>query len=72
MMLYENRGRVLPRAHLLDTLWGADVSMTSRTIDTHINRMRDKLGAASAYVETVRGVGYRFLVRGDEGGDDDA
>jgi two-component system phosphate regulon response regulator PhoB len=56
-------GRALPRGTLLDGVWGLDVSITSRTVDTHINRLRDKLGAAAAYIETVRGVGYRFLVR---------
>jgi two-component system phosphate regulon response regulator PhoB len=53
-------GRVLTRDQLLDEVWGADIAVTTRTIDTHLKRLREKLGAASEMIETVRGVGYRF------------
>lgn len=52
-------GRVQSRERLLDEVWG-DVSVTERTVDTHMKRLREKLGPASRYLETVRGVGYRF------------
>lgn len=54
------RGRVQSRERLLDDVWGIDVGVTTRTVDTHVKRLREKLGAAGRYVETVRGVGYRF------------
>jgi two-component system phosphate regulon response regulator PhoB len=44
----------------LDDVWGIDVEVTTRTVDTHVKRLREKLGEAGRYVETVRGVGYRF------------
>ena len=53
-------GRVLTRDLLLEQVWGADISVTARTIDTHLKRLREKLGAAGDLIETVRGVGYRF------------
>jgi two-component system phosphate regulon response regulator PhoB len=53
-------GRVLTREQLLDDVWGTDIAVTTRTIDTHLKRLREKLGAASHLIETVRGVGYRF------------
>jgi two-component system phosphate regulon response regulator PhoB len=47
---------------LLDDVWGASQENMTRTIDTHVKRLREKLGpAVGAYVETVRGVGYRFV-----------
>ncbi|MDG2304161.1 MAG: response regulator [Candidatus Binatia bacterium] len=58
--LMRNPGRVLTREHLLDRVWGSDVVVTTRTIDTHLKRLREKLGAGGELVETVRGVGYRF------------
>lgn len=60
LALYENRARVQTRAGLLDGVWGLDVGITSRTVDTHVKRLRDKLGRAGDYIETVRGIGYRF------------
>lgn len=54
------RGRVLSRDNLLDRVWGADCYVTDRTVDTHIRRLRAKLGGAAQYIETVRGFGYRF------------
>lgn len=57
--LMDRGGRVQNRDQLLDDVWG-DVSVTPRTVDTHVKRLREKLGSAARYVETVRGVGYRF------------
>jgi two-component system phosphate regulon response regulator PhoB len=59
--LFERRNRVQSRAVLLDDVWGASPDNVTRTVDTHVKRLREKLGAAGAYVETVRGVGYRFI-----------
>ena len=54
-------GRVLSRDNLLDRIWGQDCYVTDRTVDTHIRRLREKLGKSAKYIETVRGFGYRFL-----------
>lgn len=62
-LLYElmrARGNVLTREHLMDHVWGYHGDATSRTLDTHVRRLREKLGSEGAYVETVRGVGYRM------------
>jgi two-component system phosphate regulon response regulator PhoB len=61
--LFERRGRVQTREILLSDVWGMNPDLTTRTVDTHVKRLREKLGAAAAYVETVRGVGYRFQDR---------
>ncbi len=53
-------GLVMTRENLLDQVWGSDIAVTTRTIDTHLKRLREKLGEAGALIETVRGVGYRF------------
>ncbi len=58
--LYENRERVQTRGALLEGVWGMEVDITTRTVDTHVKRLRDKLGPAGDYVQTVRGIGYRF------------
>jgi two-component system, OmpR family, phosphate regulon response regulator PhoB len=58
--LMRRPGRVLSREKLLTDVWGDDISVTLRTIDTHMKRLREKLGDASALIDTVRGVGYRF------------
>ncbi len=58
--LLTRRGRVLSRETLLDDVWGHDPGLPTRTVDTHIQRLRKKIGAASAYIETLRGTGYRF------------
>jgi two-component system phosphate regulon response regulator PhoB len=50
----------MTRDFLLEHVWGADISVTARTIDTHLKRLREKLGPAGDLIETVRGVGYRF------------
>jgi two-component system phosphate regulon response regulator PhoB len=54
------RGRVQTRQTLLTDVWGLAADLTTRTVDTHIKRLREKLGPAGQYIETVRGVGYRF------------
>jgi two-component system phosphate regulon response regulator PhoB len=58
--LYDRRNRVQNRTTLLDDVWGIEASITTRTVDTHVKRLREKLGQAGDYIETVRGVGYRF------------
>ena len=58
--LYDRRGRVQSRAVLLDEVWRMSGDVNTRTVDTHVKRLREKLGTAGAYLETVRGVGYRF------------
>jgi two-component system phosphate regulon response regulator PhoB len=58
--LYDRRRRVQTRSALLSDVWGIEADITTRTVDTHVKRLREKLGAAGDYVETVRGVGYRF------------
>lgn len=59
-ILVERRGRVQTREDLLNTVWGYEYAGYGRTVDTHVRRLREKLGAHSDLVETVRGVGYRF------------
>ncbi|MDP2876799.1 MAG: response regulator transcription factor [Holophaga sp.] len=66
VMLYERRNRVQSRASLLEDVWGLQADTETRTVDTHVKRLREKLGAAEAYIETVRGVGYRFAASPDE------
>jgi len=58
--LVRAKGRVLQRERLLDTVWDTDFDGTSRTVDTHMRRLRGKLGIYADWIETVRGVGYRF------------
>ncbi|HXV37043.1 MAG TPA: response regulator [Myxococcota bacterium] len=58
--LMSRPGRVVTRETLLERVWGSNVNVTPRTIDTHLKRLREKLGPAGESVETVRGVGYRF------------
>jgi two-component system phosphate regulon response regulator PhoB len=58
--LYERKNRVQTRETLLGDVWGIEADITTRTVDTHVKRLREKLGSAGAYIETVRGVGYRF------------
>jgi len=59
-LLAERKGRVQSREQLLKDVWGYNSLIDTRTVDTHMRRLRDKLGAAAAYLDTVRGVGYRF------------
>ena len=64
--LYGRRGRVQSRGTLLDEVWESSPENNTRTVDTHIKRLREKLGLAGAYVETVRGIGYRFASSADK------
>ena len=61
LTLYERRNRVQARITLLEDVWGMDAEAETRTVDTHVKRLREKLGKAESYIETVRGVGYRFV-----------
>jgi two-component system phosphate regulon response regulator PhoB len=61
--LLSRRGRVQSREVLLEDVWKMSSDLTTRTVDTHVKRLRQKLGAAGAYIETIRGVGYRFRDR---------
>lgn len=58
--LMEREGRVQGRAHLLQVVWQAQPDIQTRTVDMHVQRLRAKLGGAGAYIDTVRGVGYRL------------
>lgn len=60
--LFKAQGQVLTREKLIDLIQGEDVSVTGRTIDTHVFALRKKMGAWSAHIETIRGVGYRVLM----------
>ena len=59
-ILIERRGRVQSRDQLLQDVWEYEATIDTRTVDTHMRRLREKLGAAAKYLDTVRGVGYRF------------
>lgn len=59
-LLMERKGRVQTRENLLVNVWNYDTDTETRTVDTHIRRLREKLGSEAALVETVRGVGYRM------------
>ena len=59
--LLQRQGRVQTRDQLLSDVWGIYSPQETRTVDTHVMRLREKLGAARDYLETVRGVGYRFV-----------
>ncbi len=59
--LINNAGRVASRQHLLDAVWGYSYFGDSRTLDVHIRRLRQKLGSCGTSIETVIGVGYRFV-----------
>lgn len=60
-LLAERRGRVRSREQLLRDVWAYNSLVDSRTVDTHVRRLRDKLGGAAKYLDTIRGVGYRLL-----------
>jgi two-component system phosphate regulon response regulator PhoB len=79
--LFERRNRVQTRTSLLEHVWGIHAHISTRTVDAHVKRLREKLAGARDYVETVRGVGYRFKESVDDadgslsdatGDDDDA
>ncbi len=58
--LAKHRGRVISRDTLLNAVWGEHVYVVDRTVDVHIRKIREKLGTYGEYIETVKGVGYRF------------
>ncbi|MBU1612469.1 MAG: response regulator transcription factor, partial [Proteobacteria bacterium] len=58
--LINGKSKVQTRDHLLDTVWDTHFEGYSRTVDTHIRRLRQKIGPYADWIETVRGVGYRF------------
>ncbi|WP_202710191.1 response regulator transcription factor [Sporosalibacterium faouarense] len=60
LYLVKNKGRALSRDQILDSVWGFDYYGDERTVDTHIKRLRIKLKEKSDYIQTVRGLGYRF------------
>ena len=62
MTFYERRDRVQSRSTLLDDVWGVSPDLVTRTVDTHVKRLREKLGRAGDMIETVRGVGYRMTL----------
>jgi len=59
--LLQRQGRVQTRERLLEDVWGMRGDITTRTVDTHVKRLREKLGEAGKLIETVRGVGYRIV-----------
>jgi len=61
LFLMRSPGRVFTREELLDHVWGSDYYGGTRTVDVHIRRLRAKTERAGAFIETVRGVGYRFV-----------
>ena len=58
--LVDKRGRVQSRDQLLTEVWGYSAEVTTRTVDTHIKRLREKLGSMGKYIQTIRGIGYKF------------
>jgi len=60
-ILMERKGRVQSRDRLLQDVWGYDQLIDNRPVDTHVRRLREKMGEAADYVTTVRGVGYRLM-----------
>lgn len=58
--LATNPGKVFPRTKILNDVWGEDVYVVERTVDVHVRKIREKLGEYSNYIETIKGVGYRF------------
>jgi two-component system phosphate regulon response regulator PhoB len=65
--LLERRGRVQSRQQLLETAWDIHARIETRTVDMHVQRLRSKLGDSGTLIETVRGFGYRFKARDQEG-----
>ena len=59
--LLKNQGRVMSRDRLLEQVWGYRYGGTTRTVDTHIQRLREKLGSEASCIETVRGIGYKAV-----------
>ena len=59
----QNLGMVLSREKLLDMVWGFDYYGESRTVDVHVNHLRDKIAGSGTYIETVRGTGYKMTIK---------
>jgi two-component system phosphate regulon response regulator PhoB len=59
-LMMERQGRVQTREHLLLNVWNYSTEIETRTVDTHVRRLREKLGAEAGWIETIRGVGYRI------------
>ncbi|PIS29820.1 DNA-binding response regulator [Candidatus Saganbacteria bacterium CG08_land_8_20_14_0_20_45_16] len=60
--LAENKGKAISRSKLLDTVWGIEVAIETRTVDVHVKRLREKLGKKGGkYISTLRGIGYKFV-----------
>ena len=59
-LLLEHQGTVFTRDQLLNSVWGYDFDGESRTVDVHIRTLRQKLGSAGAYIQTIRGIGYKI------------
>ena len=62
-LLAQRAGRVQSRERLLEDVWNYEAAMTTRTVDAHVRRLREKLGRAARFVDTVRGVGYRVVAK---------
>jgi DNA-binding response OmpR family regulator len=65
VILMQRAGRVQSREQLLEDVWDIASDVTTRTVDTHIKRLRQKLGKTGKRIETVRGIGYRFSEEGE-------
>ena len=63
--LINRKGRVQTRDQLLEDVWGYSSNVTTRTVDTHIKRLREKLGIVGEHIQTIRGVGYKFSRKTD-------
>lgn len=59
-LMMERQGRVQTREHLLLNVWNYSTEIETRTVDTHVRRLREKLGPEAGWIETIRGVGYRI------------
>ena len=59
-LLMERQGRVQTREHLLLNVWNYSTEIETRTVDTHVRRLREKLADEAGWIETIRGVGYRI------------
>jgi two-component system, OmpR family, phosphate regulon response regulator PhoB len=64
--LHDRKNRVQTREALLGDVWGIHADVTTRTVDSNVKRLREKLGTAGDYIQTVRGVGYRFAATPDD------
>ncbi len=60
MYFAHHPGEVLDRDKMLNDIWGEDIHVYQRSVDTHVSRLRKKLGAASHVIESIHGSGYKF------------